>query len=667
MATLVVVMAVLSLLGGRILIDTWQARDSAVRLEGMIRLSVAAAEVAHELQKERGGSAIYLNSHGQKFGPEVAAQLGRSDQAAAGFQTTLASDSLADAVQEQAARTVAALGELASLRTRVRGLNIESAASFAAYTDVITGLLRMAELSQAQAGDGAIARKAMGYVSLLQAKERAGRERGIGAAGFTAGKFDSALYSRFSALAGAEDAFLAGLRAAGSPDAVAQVKAMEDGPGAAVGRLRQVAMDSVTGAGVGDITGPVWFEAASARIDVLKGIEDRLAAELLADVQAVRARAEMRLAVSLAEVVIATVLVALLVVTTVRRVVGGTQGLRGAITGLMTTGDLSIRADIGGHDELSQAADALNGLLGDLSDVIGAINAAMERVAANDLSARVEIAAKGDADHLKNNINHSLTTLAGAFGGIATSIRQVAVAANQASTAVGQIANGAADQMGALNGIFNALEQASRSVDLVSESARTSSAHAREAAMLVEKGGQQIDHMVETVNAIAVSSAQIAKITDVISGIARQTNMLSLNASIEAARAGEAGKGFAVVAEEVGRLADHSGKSVGEIIGLTATAADETRRGVEMGRQVRAAIGQIAAGVAQNDRMAGGIASALEEQQTAVGNIRQAVDHLKAIGEGNAAAAEEISATMVEMARLADGTRQDLARFKLVS
>ena len=62
-----------------------------------------------------------------------------------------------------------------------------------------------------------------------------------------------------------------------------------------------------------------------------------------------------------------------------------------------------------------------------------------------------------------------------------------------------------------------------------------------------------------------------------IAGIARQTNMLALNASIEAARAGAAGKGFAVVADEVRKLSMQTGAAAEEVAHLVSSIQDETR------------------------------------------------------------------------------------------
>ncbi len=242
-------------------------------------------------------------------------------------------------------------------------------------------------------------------------------------------------------------------------------------------------------------------------------------------------------------------------------------------------------------------------------------------------------------------------------------IRRVAVAATQASEAVSQVADGANRQLDALRHASAALAQTTQAIADVTGSTQLASDNARAGVATVEAGITQMTEMSAVVNAIADGSAQVQGIADSISRIAGQTNMLSLNAAIEAARAGEQGRGFAVVADEVGKLAESSRGLAADIATQISQATGQAQRGVAMATEVSRKMAEIARGVTSSEKLAGSIATAMEQQQATVVEINRNIAELTRIGQSNATAAEEITATMLDLSRLAEATRATVDGF----
>lgn len=85
-----------------------------------------------------------------------------------------------------------------------------------------------------------------------------------------------------------------------------------------------------------------------------------------------------------------------------------------------------------------------------------------------------------------------------------------------------------------------------------------------------------IEQVKKLVSGLETSSAEIKGVADVITQVAKHTNLLALNAAIEAARAGESGRGFAVVADEVRKLAERTAKATADITRMVTAIQDET-------------------------------------------------------------------------------------------
>ncbi len=325
-------------------------------------------------------------------------------------------------------------------------------------------------------------------------------------------------------------------------------------------------------------------------------------------------------------------------------------------------GNFHKRMDSRVEGEFRQAVD---GAMHSIEGVLGDVGKVMMGVSQGNLTGRVRAEGRGDLQKLKENINTSLEGLSQAMRNINNNTRQVAAAANESSVAIGQISDGAQNQMHAISQVAAAVRQTASTVADVSQNTEAASRRSQESVAIVRDGKHKMERMIEVVNSIASNSEKINKITEVIEGIANKTNLLSLNAAIEAARAGEHGRGFAVVAEEVGKLAANSASSTQEITQMVQQAVLDANRAVDTVREVALDMERIEHGSVESEGMMQRISAALEQQSHSIQEINGNVNNLNQIAQSNAAASEEITATVVELAKIADNTRHEVERFSV--
>ena len=331
----------------------------------------------------------------------------------------------------------------------------------------------------------------------------------------------------------------------------------------------------------------------------------------------------------------------------------------------LSKGDFSKRIHLNMNGEFRVSLNLATQAMQTLQNVLGQVDSVMMQVASSNLSGRISAKALGQLDSLTQNMNTSLDSLSNAMRNVNRNAQLVATSANQTSAAIGQISDGAQNQMHSIADVLNAVKQTSQSVTDVARHTNQASQQSKDAIALMDQGMQKMNDMIQVVNSIAINSEKISKITETIEGIANKTNLLSLNAAIEAARAGEHGKGFSVVAEEVGKLASNSAQSSQEIAQLVKQAVQDARLAVTTAESVSAGMHSIQSRTSDTDMMLASISTALEQQSSSVEQISHNVGGLDRIARSNAAAAEEITATVIELARIADSTRKEVEQFSV--
>ncbi|OBV38228.1 methyl-accepting chemotaxis protein [Janthinobacterium psychrotolerans] len=288
-----------------------------------------------------------------------------------------------------------------------------------------------------------------------------------------------------------------------------------------------------------------------------------------------------------------------------------------------------------------------------------------QTVAAGDLSSTF-------GQHASDETGRLLDALAIMNDNLRDIVRQVRSGTDTIATASTEIAAGNIDlsarteeQASSLEQTASAMEELSSTVQQNVDNARQASTLALAAAQVANRGGEAVGQVINTMEAISSSSAQIAEIIGVIDGIAFQTNILALNAAVEAARAGEQGRGFAVVATEVRNLAQRSASAARDIRALIATSGEQVSNGSALVVQAGATMHEVVQAVEKVSRMVSDITTASAEQSTGIGQISEAVLQMDEVTQQNAALVEEAAAASQSLESEAARLQRVVSVFRL--
>jgi methyl-accepting chemotaxis protein len=239
------------------------------------------------------------------------------------------------------------------------------------------------------------------------------------------------------------------------------------------------------------------------------------------------------------------------------------------------------------------------------------------------------------------DITEHATSLAGASEELTATATQLSGGADDTAAQAALVASASEQIAASIESVAGSTEEMTASINEIAGSAANAAAVGLEAVREAERTNV-------TVAKLGESSADIGKVSRVITSIAQQTNLLALNATIEAARAGDAGKGFAVVANEVKELARETARATEEISTKIEAIQQDTARSVE-------AISRIGQTIIRINEIQTTITAAVEQQLAATKEIARGVSE---VSQGAGQITENVSAT-AEMARTSAGGAAD--------
>lgn len=276
-------------------------------------------------------------------------------------------------------------------------------------------------------------------------------------------------------------------------------------------------------------------------------------------------------------------------------------------------------------------------------------------------------------DLVSTEYGESFQTIVDQMKGINVSMEEIACGATTQATESREANNQVINIGDAITATVEGVEILSNSSSKMKQYSDTANDTLGKLSVITERTKSAIASVQEQTNETNQSTKDIQEASQLITEIASQTNLLSLNASIEAARAGENGKGFAVVADEIRKLSeqsrqsaekidtivhqliinsDNSVKTMGEVSEIGTQQADMLSNTIFMFDSLNSEISEVVHAISE-------IRNQTETLDTLKTGILDNLKGLASIAEQNAAGTQQTSASMAMLGEIIDKCSKD--------
>ena len=564
------------------------------------------SNIIHELQKERGYSSTFMSNKNGKFSLELKKQRQKTNIAnlkISKIANIIKTNNYNSKVKIKFNIANNTIDSLDDYRKKIRNKKIMPDEAIEFYSRINSKLIQIIKILLQQNNDKEIIQISQSILFFLKIKENAGIERAVLSNILSVDSFDINYFRKFSTSVSnqnnLEELFL---QYANKEQIKEYDKLIRNNNFKNLKKYQNIAFSKYK-TGKFNINTHTWFDEMTAKINIMRNIETIYFSSLksLANEKKIKSRNYLILSYS---VVLITILILILTIFTTKNLIKHIAGIS-VFSSKIASGDLTENYIYTKNNEIGKLYDSIN------------------------------------------TINENFRNIITNIGKISVSVFETSKELSSASDNISERVN---QQASTTEEIANSIEQMTKIINSNTEMAQGTAEITANSANKLEKSNKDFQKTVKFVK-------NISRKISIVSDIAFQTNILSLNASIQAATAGEYGDGFAVIAQEVGILAQKSKIASEEITKLSEDGQKISEKSVVEQNEI---VPEILKGV----ELVNNIVLASEEQQTGIETINSSIQELTEITNENSVSAEQMSISASELSAKSEQLKNLIAIFR---
>ena len=688
---------VVILLAAKLAIDSFSTSKNLRALDRVVILSTKIGALVHEAQKERGMTAGFLGSSGEKFKVELPAQRLNVDEKLKELNTllnTFNKNEYSSEFLENLNLSLKKIEDLNNTRNGVNSLSLNAGIAIGYYTDLNKLLLNVIGSITKLSNSATVSQQLVSYMNFLLSKERAGVERAVGTNTFAKDSFGEGMKAKFYTLIAEQNAYMDSFLKVSDSKVVEFYKTNLKGDSVdEVERIRKIALYSDIETNF-EVDANHWFKEITEKINLLKKVEDYISQTLIITINDEMSDSNQNMIIfgllSILGIALTMILARTIAFTILIDVASVKRGVENFFAFINFEKDDIELIDVKSNDELGMMSKIINKNIEDtkaniqkdralIADTIRVTNA----INKGYLNTKIELGSNNPSlNELKDIINEMLETLnsnisnilkvltsyskldfrpkltqnnlegiikelendVNILGDVITQTllenKRIGITlsnnANILTKNMQEIASAANSQAASLEETAASLEEITSNITNNTQTTAQMADYGNKVKTSISLGQELANKTVVSMEEINTQTSAINEAITIIDQIAFQTNILSLNAAVEAATAGEAGRGFAVVAGEVRTLASRSAEAAKQIKNLVENAQRKTQEGKEIASDMIKGYTQLNENITVTLDLIQNVTTASKEQATGMIQINDAVNSLDQITQQNA-------------------------------